>query len=140
MRLQDTKWTKEHGLWLHRQHFDQPALQFTYEADVEQAELLAGRLQRIDRQVTATAATCRYAMVIDVLMCLRGIQVTIVFGLAVEIGDWTRFTGATIGSYLFLVPSEDSSRQSRYQGPTTKAGKHLCPQTADRSGVAAQGS
>ncbi|WP_181039037.1 transposase, partial [Arthrobacter sp. Y81] len=44
----DTRWTKEHGLWLHRQRFEEPALQFTYEADVEQAELLAGHLKRID--------------------------------------------------------------------------------------------
>ncbi|WP_374953710.1 transposase [Arthrobacter sp. Y81] len=52
----------------------------------------------------------------------RGIQITTAFGLAVEIGDWTRFTGSAIGSYLGLVPSEDSSGQSRRQGPITKAG------------------
>jgi hypothetical protein len=39
-----TRWTKEHSRWLHRQHFKEPALQFTYEADVEQAELVAGHL------------------------------------------------------------------------------------------------
>ncbi|MGO4249865.1 transposase [Paenarthrobacter sp. RAF54_2] len=43
-------------------------------------------------------------------------------GLAVEIGDWTRFSGSSIGSYLGLVPSEESSGQSRHQGPITKAG------------------
>ena len=118
----DTKWTKEHGLWLHRQRFDLPALQFTYQADVEQAELLAGQLKRIDRQVATTASQCRYAPLIDALMCLRGIQITTGFGLAVEIGDWSRFTGSSIGSYLGLVPSEESSGQSRHQGPITKAG------------------
>ena len=92
------------------------------EADVEQAELLAAHLARIDKHVAATAAACRYSPVIDALMCLRGIQVTTAFGLAVEIGDWTRFTGSTIGSYLGLVPSEESSGQSRHQGPITKAG------------------
>ncbi len=118
----DTRWTKEHGLWLHRQRFQEPALQFTYEADVEQAELLAGHLKRIDKQVAVTAAACRYTPVIEALMCLRGIRVTTAFGLAVEIGDWTRFTGSSIGSYLGLVPSEESSGQSRHQGPITKAG------------------
>ena len=117
-----TKWTKEHGAWLHRQHFDSPVLQFTYEADVEQAELLAAHLKRIDQRVAAVARDCRYTPVIDALMCLRGIQVTTGFGLAVEIGDWTRFTGSSIGSYLGLVPSEQSSGQSRHQGPITKAG------------------
>ncbi|WP_223945451.1 transposase [Arthrobacter sp. StoSoilB20] len=55
-------------------------------------------------------------------MCLRGIRTTTAFGLAVEIGDWTRFTGKSIGSYLGLDPSEISSGQSRQVGPITKAG------------------
>jgi transposase len=37
------------------------------------------------------------------------------FALAVEIGDWERFTGGSIGAYLGLVPSEHSSGQSRVQ-------------------------
>jgi transposase len=118
----ESRWTQEHKLWLHRQHFDQPPLQFSYDADLEQAELLAGHLKRIDKQVAATATACRYGPVIDALMCLRGIQLTTAFGLAVEIGDWTRFTGSSIGSYLGLVPSEESSGQTRHQGPITKAG------------------
>jgi transposase len=117
-----SKWTKEHVLWLHRQRFDSPVLQFTYEADVEQAELLATHLKRIDQRVATAATDSEYAPVIDALMCLRGIQTTTGFGLAVEIGDWTRFTGSSIGSYLGLVPSENSSGQSRHQGPITKAG------------------
>jgi transposase len=42
--------------------------------------------------------------------------------LAVEIGDWGRFTGNTIGSFVGLVPSEHSSGSSRVQGSITKAG------------------
>lgn len=30
---------------------------------------------------------------IEALMCLRGIQITTAFGLAVEVGDWTRRPG-----------------------------------------------
>ena len=41
---------------------------------------------------------------------------------AVEIGDWDRFTGASIGAYLGLVPSEYSSGTSRAQGAITKTG------------------
>lgn len=51
-----TKWTKEHGAWLHRQRFDSPVLQFTYDADVEQVELLAAHLKRIDQRVAAVAS------------------------------------------------------------------------------------
>ena len=43
-------------------------------------------------------------------------------GVAVEIGDWTRFTGASIGAYVGLVPCEYSSGASRVQGSITKTG------------------
>ena len=39
-----------------------------------------------------------------------------------EIGDWHRFTGSSIGAYLGLVPTEYSSGASRSQGSITKAG------------------
>ncbi len=44
------------------------------------------------------------------------------FGLAVEIGDWHRLTGRSIGAYLGLVPTESSSGGSRSQGSITKTG------------------
>jgi len=40
----------------------------------------------------------------------------------VEIGDWSRLTGSSIGAYVGLVPSEHSSGGSRVQGSITKAG------------------
>ncbi|MGX1159116.1 transposase [Arthrobacter sp. SLBN-100] len=116
------KETKEHGLWLHRQRFKEPALQFTYDADVEQAGLLAWHLARIDKQVTATAAACRYGPVIHALVSLRGIQVTTGFGLAVEIGDWTRFTGSSIGSYLGLVPARSPPANPGTRGRSPRPG------------------
>ena len=56
------------------------------------------------------------------LACLRGISTLTSFALAVEIGDWDRFSGSSIGAYLGLVPSEHSSGQSRSQGAITKTG------------------
>jgi transposase len=44
------------------------------------------------------------------------------FALTVEIGEWHRFTGSTIGAYLGLVPAEDSTGQRRSQGAITKTG------------------
>ena len=39
-----------------------------------------------------------------------------------EIGDWSRFTGSSIGAYVGLVPSEFASGTSGVQGSITKAG------------------
>jgi hypothetical protein len=56
------------------------------------------------------------------LRCLRDISTLTAFGLAVEIGDRHRFSGSSIGAYLGLVPTEQSSGDSRSQGSITKAG------------------
>jgi transposase len=60
--------------------------------------------------------------VVHRLACLRGISTLTAFALAVEIGDWDRFSGGSIGAYLGLVPSEHSSGASRAQGTITKTG------------------
>ena len=135
--LDGTKWTRDHLAWLHRQRFDTPILQFTYEADVEQAELLAAHLKRIDQRVALVARDCEYADVINALMCLRGIQVTTGFGLAVEIGDWTRFTGATIGSYLGTGPQRAILRTDPAPGPDHEGRQQIRSQAPHRGGVAA---
>ena len=56
------------------------------------------------------------------LGCLRGVATLTGFALAVEIGDWHRFTGNSIGSFVGLVPTEHSSGSSRAQGSITKTG------------------
>ena len=44
------------------------------------------------------------------------------FAVAVEIGDWSRFTDTSIGSSLGWVPGEYSSGRSRGLGPITTTG------------------
>ncbi|SER33500.1 hypothetical protein [Arthrobacter sp. OV608] len=97
---EETKWA-----WLHRQHFDFPVLQFTFETDVEQAELLAEQIKRIDQRVAQVAKTFEYTPVIEALMLpawhpghhrvrtRRGDR------------DPTRFSGASIGSYSAWYPA-----------------------------------
>jgi len=71
---------------------------------------------------TALATDCEFTPVMRRLACLRGISTLTGFALAVEIGDWDRFTGSSIAAYLGLVPSEHSSGASRVQGGITKTG------------------
>ena len=74
------------------------------------------------RSLAAMAADSEFTPVVRRLGCLRGIGDLTGFALAVEIGDWHRFTGATIGAFVGLVPSEHSSGATRSQGPITKTG------------------
>ncbi|WP_458113365.1 IS110 family transposase [Arthrobacter sp. R1-13] len=115
-------WTGTHQLWLARQHFDAPARQLTYESSLEAMHEISDRRDRLDEAITAMAYGSEYTSVVRALQCLRGISTLTAFGLAVEIGDWHRFTGATIGAYLGLVPTEHSSGASRSLGSITKTG------------------
>jgi transposase len=81
-----------------------------------------GRRDRLDALIEEAAADGEFAAVVRRLACLRGIDTLTGFGLAVEIGDWERFTGRSIGCFVGLVPSEDSSGERDSRGPLTKTG------------------
>lgn len=121
-RYEGATWTRSHLRWLRQQKFNQPALQFAFDSNLE--ALLAGidRRDVLDRAISSMAADCEYTPVTNRLACLRGISTLTAFALAVEIGDWSRFGGRTIASYLGLVPSEYSTGNSRSQGGITRTG------------------
>ena len=115
-------WTGKHTTWLNSIRFDQPGTRVAYDADREAVDFAVARRARLDTAIAAMAADSEFTAVTRRLCCLRGISTLTGFALAVEVGDWERFTGASIGAYLGLVPSEHSSGDSRSQGPITKTG------------------
>jgi transposase len=80
------------------------------------------RRDRLDTAIEEMAETEPLAGPVGRLRCLRGVSTLTAVGLCVEVADWHRFTGSTIGSYLGLVPSEFSSGARRVQGGITKTG------------------
>ena len=115
-------WTGKHDAWLRRQHFDPAATQCAFESDYDTVLSVAARRDRLDAAITAMAADSEFTPLVNRLACLKGISTLTAFALAVELGDWHRFTGNTIGSFVGLVPSEHSSGASRVQGKITKTG------------------
>jgi transposase len=115
-------WTGPHGMWLRAQRFDSPAVTMAFESDYETVLAVTARRDRLDQQIAAMAADSEFTPVVHRLGCLRGIATLTAFALAVEIGDWHRFTGNSIGSFVGLVPSEKSSGTTRVQGSITKTG------------------
>jgi transposase len=115
-------WTDAHERWLCRQLFDHLGTRAAFD-DYYDAVLAAKlRRDRLDEQIQQLAGDPRFAPLVGRLACLRGVGTLTAFALSVEIGDWTRLSGATIGSYLGLVPSEHQSGQRHTRGPITKAG------------------
>lgn len=115
-------WTGTHERWLRQQAFVHPALTATFDNDFDAVLTVTARRDSLDEKILVMAQTDPYRDIVARLGCLRGISTLTAMGLAVEIGDWTRFTGSTIGVYVGLVPSEDSSGDTRRQGSITKAG------------------
>ncbi len=115
-------WTGKHHGWLAAQRFDAPPLQLSYDTAVDTMLATLDRRDRHDAAVAELAAQSAFTPVVTRLGCLRGVSTLTAFGLAVEIGDWHRLTGRSIGAYLGLVPTEYSSGASRSQGAITKTG------------------
>jgi transposase len=115
-------WMREHERWLRRQRFDNAALQLAYDTAFDTMLATVDRRERLDAAIAEMAADSPFTPVVTRLGCLRGVSTLTAFGLAVEIGDWTRLTGRSIGAYLGLVPSEYSTGATRTQGAVTKTG------------------
>jgi len=115
-------WTGVHDTWLRQQRFELAGLQMAYEAAYETMLATLARRDRLDKAIAVMAADSPFTPVVHRLGCLRGVSTLTAFGLAVEIGDWQRLSGHTIGAYLGMTPTEHSSGQSRSQGGITKTG------------------
>jgi transposase len=119
-------WTGLHLDWIRRQRLDQPPSQLALEEYYETLIATKARRDRLDTAIETMAADSEFTALVRRLGCLRGVAALTGFALAVEIGDWHRFTATTIGSFVGLVPSEESSGATRAQGPITKTGnKHV---------------
>ena len=118
-------WTGAHDVWLRgpaRARLTTPATRLTFDSDYEAVVAVKARRDRLDTAIEQMAADSPFTPLVRRLGCLRGISTLTGFALAVEIGDWTRFTGASIASFVGLTPTEYSSGSSRTLGPITKTG------------------
>jgi transposase len=118
-------WTSQHDIWLRQEALTQLTTQATrsaFDFDYEAVLAVKARREQLDSAIEDMAAGGEFTPLVRRLGCLRGISTLTGFALAVEIGDWSRFTGASIGSFVGLTPAEYSSGSSRTLGPITKTG------------------
>jgi len=118
-------WTRKHDQWLRTDALTgliAPSTRMTFDNDYEAVLSVKARRNRLDAQIAELAADSEFTPLVRRLGCLRGVGPLTGFALAVEIGDWHRFTGNSIGAFVVLVTSEYSSGQSGSQGSVTKTG------------------
>jgi transposase len=119
-------WTGVHQRWLRTlpslRFDDLPGTRAAFAEALDAVLASTARRDRLDEQIEAMAALPQWAPVVSRLGAVRGVAALTGLGLAVEIGDWHRFTAVGLGAYLGLVPSESSSGASRSRGSITKTG------------------
>jgi transposase len=117
-----TAWTRTHDAWLRRQRFQGGPLAIVFDECYSRMLDAKSRRDALDKAITELAATPPYVDVVERLVCLRGVSTLTAFALTVELGDWHRFRPQSLGPFLGLTPSENSSGERRRQGAITKAG------------------
>ena len=117
-----TAWTRAHDVWLRRQRFQSGPLAIVFDECYGRMLDAKTRRDALDKAIAELAATPPYVDVVSRLVCLRGVSTLTAFALTVELGDWHRFRPESLGPFLGLTPSENSSGERRRQGAITKAG------------------
>jgi transposase len=116
-------WTVTHWAWLSRVDPGERAAQGTLLDYRGAIDALVVRRETLERTIAELVPASPWAEQVARLRCLRGIDTLSAVGLCAEIGDFARFErAAQLMSYLGLVPSENSSGQTRRQGAITKSG------------------
>ncbi len=115
-------WTLAHDCWLRRQRFASRPLTLAF--DECYGVVLQARTRRdaLDRAIGELADEPPFADVVARLVCLRGVSTLTALALSVELGDWRRFQPRSLGPFLGLTPSEDSTGGRRRLGAITKTG------------------
>jgi transposase len=115
-------WTLAHEQWLRRQRFDASPLALAFDEAFGAVLQAKARRDRLDQAIAELAEEPPFADVVGRLCCLRGVGTLTALALTVELGDWTRFQPQSLGPFLGLTPSEDSSGERRRLGAITKTG------------------
>ncbi len=115
-------WTFAHDQWLRQQRFASRPLAIAFEESYAAVLQAKTRRDALDEAIVELAAEPPFIETVDRLVCLRGVATLTALALTVEIGDWTRFQPQSLGPFLGLTPSEDSTGERRRLGAITKTG------------------
>lgn len=120
-----TAWSTKYVDWARSLVFEHKAQQATITDYLHEVDHAGERIRRLEQAIDEASAEASPSVraVIESLQALRGVSKVCATTLAVEIGSFSRFkTAKHLMAYCGVVPSENSSGQSRRQGGITKTG------------------
>ncbi len=130
-------WTGAHDRWLRTEVAPQlilPATRMAFDADYDHVLTMQARRRRLDAAIEEMAAASEFTPIVRRRCCLRGVSTLTGFALAVEIGDWNRFTGfrhrlvrriGTLEVLVRFVPGAGIDHQNRQHPRPTALGEEL---------------
>ncbi len=117
------QWTQAHEQWLRQLHFDDRALQLTYQHYQHTLACCDSQLRAISADLAGYFDAGPFRDQVRRLACYRGVTELGALTLASEVVDWRRFpSAASFMCFTGLVPTEDSSGLRQRRGKITKAG------------------
>ena len=118
-----SNWTQRHMAWIRTQTFEHEAHMRVLRDYLKTLEDATERVERLMSDIEELVETSTLAPLVKALQSLRGVATLSAVVIAAEIGDLRRFHSAgAFMAYLGLVPSEDSTGNSKRRGRITRTG------------------
>lgn len=116
-------WSAAHMSYLRELVMAHPSQKLILEEYIQRIDALEEQIKRIEDQMEELLQTWQRKPLVDGLMAFRGFKLVAAMVTVSEIGCFGRFKHPKqLMAYLGLVPSEESSGETRRMGPITKCG------------------
>lgn len=121
--LGKTTWNDAHRAWIVGEKFAEPAQQHVLADGLAAVEAATLRVSQLTERLRELAQTWERAPLVKALQSLRGVEFVTAVTVVAEVGDFRRFpTAGDFMGYVGLIPTEQTSGETRRRGPITKTG------------------
>jgi transposase len=120
-------WTRRHWEWIRGIELAQEADRDAFDYYISEVRHFEKQKKAIEQWIRGYAKKDRWALRVEALRSLKGIETMTAFAIVAEANIFSRFpTASAFAAWLGLVPSGHSSGESMRRGPITKTGNtHL---------------
>jgi transposase len=116
-------WNDAHRAWIVGLDFAEPAQKYVLADGLAAVESATLRVAQLTERLRELAETWDRAPLVKALQAMRGIEFVTAVTVVAEVGDFRRFrTAGDFMGYVGLIPTEQTSGESRRRGPISKTG------------------
>jgi transposase len=118
-----TSWSDMHRAWIAAQVFWEPAQKYVLADGLAAVESATLRVSQLTERLRELIVSWDRAPLVKALQALRGVEFVTAVTVAAEVGDFRRFpTAGDFMGYVGLIPTEQTTGETRRRGPITKTG------------------